>query len=201
MTEQKDWNKDQEFERSWWGNCANTFGEEVKQQVYAKKIGLIAGWDYGHFPVYDMKGLSVIDIGGGPVSMLLKCKNVDGWVVDPCNYPDWVVSRYEENGICFIREAAEDHVPESVFVPYDEAWCYNCLQHTQDPEKIIKNMRSYAKVVRIFEWIEEPVSIGHPHTLHEKDLNNCLGGFGKTEQLNESGCLGLRYSGIFKGDA
>lgn len=191
------WKQDQEFEKNWWSNCANTFGEEQKQQVYLRKMGLVSEWDYGHFPVYDMKGISVIDVGGGPVSPLLKCKNVEGVVVDPCDYPKWVNERYIASGIKFIQCPAEDFETNRV---YDEAWIMNCLQHTMDPEKIVKNMRSFSKVIRVFEWINEPISEGHPQLLTEEKLNNWFGGQGKVEQLNESGCHGTSWSGIFMGN-
>jgi len=191
------WKQDQKFEKDWWSNCANTFGEELKQTVYAKKMGLIPEWDYGHYPVYDMKGISVLDVGGGPVSMLLKCKNVKGVVVDPCDYPQWVLNRYTECGIAFVNKPAEEIETNNVF---DEVWCYNVLQHTMDPEKIVENMRLCSKVIRVFEWINEPVSEGHPQLLTEEKLNDWFGGQGKVEVLNESGCHGTAWSGIFAGN-
>ena len=191
------WKQDQKFEKDWWSNCANTFGEELKQTVYAKKMGLVAEWDYGHYPVYDMKGISVVDVGGGPVSMLLKCKNVKGVVVDPCDYPKWVNERYITSGIKFIQCPAEEFETNKI---YDEAWIMNCLQHTMDPEKIIKNMRSYSKVIRIFEWIDEPISEGHPQLLTEEKLNKWLCGQGKVEMLNESGCHGKAYYSVVPGN-
>ena len=72
--------------------------------------------------------------------------------------------------------------------------------HREDTKKIIDNALKCSKVIRIFEWVEEPISDGHIHTLHEKELNKWLGGYGKTERLNENGCVGLAYYGIFKGD-
>lgn len=190
------WKDDQKWESDWWGNCTNTYHEETKQLVYAKKIGLRARFDFGHYPVYSLKGISVLDIGGGPSSILLKCEDVLGSVVDPCDYPQWIRDRYKEAGIAYHKETGETYEPDSIF---DEVWIYNVLQHTIDPELIIKNALSCSKIVRIFEWIEEPKSIGHPHSLSEKKLNKWLGGVGKVEQLNESGCVGKAYYGIFKG--
>jgi hypothetical protein len=61
-------------------------------------------------------------------------------------------------------------------------------------------MRSYSKIIRIFEWIDEPISIGHPQLLTEEKLNKWLGGVGKVERLDESGCHGMAYYGVFLGD-
>lgn len=186
------------FEKNWWGTCANTYWEETKQRVYANRMGLIADMDEGKFPVYDLKGISVLDIGGGPVSLLLKTIN-RGFclVVDPCKYPKWVADRYRDSEIEYGQVKGEEINIKKVF---DEVWIYNVLQHTEDPELIIKNARKCSKLIRIFEWIDHGTSTGHPINLTEKDLNLWLGGTGKVELLNESGCHGKSYYGIFKGN-
>src|SRR4030042_2483273 len=118
------WQEATEWERNWWGNCANTLGEEMKQLLYAEKMGLKMFHD-GKSPFnIDMKGASVIDIGGGPCSLLLKCHNVRGTVVDPCNYPKWVYLRYDKARIQVVINKAEEYHGGAV----DEIWIYNCLQ-------------------------------------------------------------------------
>ena len=190
------WNQDQEWEKNWHNNCVNSYWEETKQQVYAKKMGLLAQSINGKFPVFNLKDISVADIGGGPYSLLLKCINVNGTVVDPCNYPKWTRDRYKEVKIKLIQQPAEERLDKK----FDEIWIYNCLQHTQNPEKIIKNSRQCSRLIRLFEWIDEPISIGHPQVLTEERLNSTLGGEGKVEELSESGCFGKAYYGIFRGD-
>lgn len=203
------WAQAQEWERDWHGNCANSFHEEQKQYVYAQRMGL------DEFKVIDPAGRiffdfgdkTVIDIGGGAYSLLLKSKAKYRTVVDPCKYPNWVKARYSELGISFINTPAEylndyyahDHTV-GLELPHDLALIYNCLQHTIDPHKIIQNARRYAREVRIFEWIETGTNIGHLHTLHEKELNEWLGGTGKVERINQDGCNGLCYYGIFNTD-
>ena len=55
------------FESEYWGDCCNTYDEDQKHYVYAKYMGLMAvGYSFS------MSGKSVVDIGGGPTSMLLK---------------------------------------------------------------------------------------------------------------------------------
>ena len=192
------WIDDQNFEKNWWGNCANTYSEETKQLTYANKMGLVAKWDYGHFPSYDLQNQSILDVGGGAVSILLKCKNYSrAVVVDPCPYPQWTKVRYAEIGIDFRNIPAEDMEFTEVF---DEVWCYNVLQHTQDPQLIVSKMLRFSKLIRMFEWVNEPVSIGHPHTLKEKELNEWLGGTGYVETLNQNHCVGDAYYGLFKGN-
>lgn len=191
------WKNDQEFERSWWGDCSNTFTEETKQLTYGYKMGLSCYANNGKWPCYDIEGKSVIDIGGGPVSLLLKCENRgDCAVVDPCSYPQWVSARYTEANILYSRSRGEDFNTGI----WSEVWIYNVLQHTEDPELIIQNARNLASVVRIFEWIDIPAHEGHPQELKEENLNKWLGGDGTTEWLSENGCYGRSYYGVFEGN-
>lgn len=190
------WDDHQDFEAGWWGNCVNTFGEETKQLTYAQRMGLVHVNQDGHWPVYDMQGKSVLDLGGGPASMLLKCVNLGrATVVDPCAYPEWIDQRYTVAGVEYQRGAAEDYILDEV---YDECWIYNVLQHVQDPQKIIANARNAGMVVRIFEWIDLPPHIGHPHELKADSLSEWLGGYGTVEQMNENGCVGRAFYGTFE---
>lgn len=190
------WEQSQEYERAWWGDCNNTFAEETKHLTYAYKMGMTCyPWE-GMWPVYNLEGKRILDIGGGPVSILLKCQNRGpSRVVDPCNYPAWVQSRYWNVGIEFIKGRGEDI--GSWDPRWDEAWIYNVLQHTEDPELIIINAKKLAPVVRIFEWVDIPPHQGHPQELKKDKLDKWLGGEGTTEWLNENGCNAHSYYGVF----
>lgn len=190
-----EWDEHQDFEAGWWGNCVNTYGEETKQLSYAHRMGLKQVNTDGHWPVYDMEGASVLDLGGGPASILLKATNLGrATVVDPCEYPDWIRQRYTVAGVDYERVPAEQWTSE---VTYDECWIYNVLQHVQDPERIIANARASAMIVRIFEWIDLPPHLGHPHELKAASLTSWLGGHGTVEQMNENGCVGRAFYGTF----
>lgn len=199
------WHDHQEWENAWWAGCFNTMAEESKQIVYAHHMGLMNEPRDGMWPVYDLRGSSVLDIGGGPTSLLLKCVNGGRrMVVDPCRYPAWVNVRYESAGIEYEQYPAEDidrFDPDNRLM-FDEAWIYNVLQHVQDPEKIIRNARTRARRVRIFEWIDLPPCPGHPQELKEAELNAWLDGRGlvvdfRAEPIN--GCNWIAYTGIFRG--
>lgn len=171
------WSQEQSFEANWWGDCCNTYGEETKQLAYAKVMGLYPGdWRGGdHWPVYDFAGIAVLDVGGGPSSMLLKAERFTfGVVVDPCPYPDWVTQRYAIHDIVHARELAEEYLPQFQDDGFDIALIYNVLQHTLNPEKIVREMSRVAKRVHLFEWVDTPPHPGHPHTLRADELESWL---------------------------
>lgn len=203
MTEK--WEQAQSWESDWWGNCGNTYGEEEKQWLYARKMLLGDRMWHNRKSPYNIKmdGKTVIDIGGGPASLLLKCTGlVRGVVIDPLKVPTWVEMRYEEAGLEYIQMPAEELFDQMIefHQPFDEAWIYNCLQHTQDPQKIIDNAFKVAKVVRIFEWLETRINEGHPHTFTKEMLDKMLGGEGKVSLLKgEAHCFGKAYHGLFVG--
>lgn len=181
-------------EAGWWGTCGSTFHEEQKQIVYAPRMGLLADWGGAHPPTFDLSGRSVIDIGGGPVSLLLKCVNRSRAVVaDPGVFPQWVLGRYEACGIEFWRTNGEDISGYT----FDEAWIYNTLQHVIDPEQVIRVARELASTVRLFEWIDLQPYDGHPHMLTKEALDGWLDTSGFTVHLNESGAVGHAYYGVF----
>jgi hypothetical protein len=177
---------DYTFESNYWGNCCNTFDEDQKHYVYARYMGLR---QVGHS--FDVEGKTIIDIGGGPTSMLLKTINLGaGLVVDPLHYPFWTYARYDAMGINYDIKRGEDIDRTG----YDECWIYNCLQHTDDPELIIQNALKSAKTLRIFEWIDVPPHDGHPIELTKKKLDAWIKHrAGYTIRLAESGCFGSAY--------
>lgn len=181
---------DYKFESEYWGDCCNTFDEDQKHYVYARYMGLMQnGYSF------DVNHARVIDIGGGPTSMLLKTINLGaGLVVDPLNYPEWVYQRYEEADIGVSVKRGED----INVCGFDEAWIYNCLQHTDDPEKIIGNALKSAKLLRIFEWVDIPAHEGHPIELSKDNLDKWIGKEGNVVTLAESGCYGKAYYNIYK---
>lgn len=196
-----EWQQSQLFEAEWWGGCFNTYGEETKQLVYADRMGLTPLQINGQGPYFDLKGKNVLDLGGGPVSLLLKTINGKNLtVVDPCRYPPWIDTRYQAANINYTVYGAENYITDEVF---DECWIYNVLQHVIDPESVIITAKKYSKLVRIFEWINVPAHDGHPHELFYTDLIRWLGGdpwLASVSDLNENGCVGRAFYGVFPTD-
>jgi hypothetical protein len=182
-------NNDYNFEKKYWGDCCNTFDEDQKHYVYANLMELTR-----HHYSFDVGNKTVLDIGSGPTSMLLKTVNLKaGKVVDPIEYPQWTRDRYAMKNITVQVDIGEN-VNES---GWDEVWIYNCLQHAEDPERIIANAKQAGRVLRFFEWIDIPAHDGHPWMLTEELLNQWIGAMGATCQLAESGCYGRAYYGVF----
>ena len=195
------WKIAQDWESNWHSNCINSFHEEEKQLVYAEKMGLIKTPTPKTPYNFDLEGKSVLDIGGGAYSLLLKGVNHDGSrVTDPLmgRFPSWVRARYKEAGISFSQFSGEDVVILNDL--FDEVWIYNVLEHTYDPKKIIENALELGKVVRIFEWLGDHRGIGHLQVLEAKKLDSWLGGTGKVENINKTGAVGTAYYGVFKGN-
>ena len=177
---EQEWAGHQHFEADWWGDCTNTYGEESKQIAYARVMDMDPGvWQGGdRWPRYKVRG-NVIDVGGGPSSMLLKTEGFAyGIVVDPCPYPAWTRERYAAHGVSVWQAPAEEALYTYSPYQFDEAWCYNVLQHTIDPEAIVRQMAQIARRVRIFEWIDTPPHPGHPHTLRSDEMRKWVGGKG-----------------------
>ena len=187
------WAEDQKWEAAYWGDCRNTLIEELKQLSYFKRLGLKeTGMSHWRF-TFDMEGKSVADVGGGPASFLLKCINVQGRVIDPLPYPEWVYKRYDAAGIRYLRLPAEEWQQPG----FDEVWMYNVLQHVDDPELVMQNARRNGKLLRFFDWLDTPPHEGHPNTLTKELLDGWLGASGTTEIIDENDARGFCYYGVF----
>lgn len=192
------WEEAQKWEAEWHDTCINSYNEETKQYIYTRFMGLDEykvnyygqiGWDFGE--------KSVLDVGCGPYSILMKSKGKVKHGIDPCDYPQWVYERYKCADVLLHKIPAEDFTSPSII--YDEALIYNCLQHVIDPKKIIDNVLACSKLVRIFEWVDNGISDGHLHDLHADELDEWLGGTGKSNYIEIGPCVGKAYWGVFKG--
>lgn len=202
------------FERDYWGDCTNTIVEENRQYVYARLMGLRR--EHWSFRVF---GASILDIGGGPVSMLLKCHDAGpSFVVDPLlddypehidmsydpAYPKWVTGRYHEKGITVVRSRGEDLTPD-IGEPdaFDECWIYNCLQHVDDPALVLKNALTVCRKLRIFEWVNQPISEGHPQALTCEKLDTWIDTVHTSDvvPLSYECCAGDAYVAVAMGRA
>ena len=176
------WSNAQDHEKDFWNDCTQTYVEETKQFFCATRMKL----PFMDYPLssIDFQGKSVIDVGSGPTSLLLKSHNFSkALAVDPLmdTFPSWVRDRYHSVGIETQSCGGEDI---DTTMRFDEALLYNVLQHTIDPELIAHKLKRIAKTVRVFEWIDIPSDDLHPHILTEENLNKWFGK-GMIEWVNE----------------
>lgn len=185
-------------ELAFWLSPGAELGEQLKQLTYAPLLGLNFEHDGNSPYVINKPQMSIIDIGGGPVSLLLKTEAATKTVIDPCNYPAWVRDRYKQNGVHWIKDVAETYQPELAETA-DEVWLYNVLQHTTDPQKIFENVLQYLKVggvFRFFDWVETGTNVAHPISLTADDISRSMVAAGftdvvvKTAELRENGAYG-----------
>lgn len=177
------WSVAQSHEAQFWNDCTKTFVEEQKQFFYATRMKL----HFNDYPLsnIDFHGKSVLDVGSGPTSLLLRSENYSkALAVDPLmdTFPSWVKDRYHSVGIETLASGGEDI---DTTMRFDEALLYNVLQHTIDPELIAHKLLRVAKTVRVFEWIDVASDDLHPHILTEEGLNKWFGTKGMVEKVHE----------------
>lgn len=190
-------------ELAFWNSPGAELGEQLKQLTYAKYLKLDFFHDGNSPYVIDKTGLNILDVGGGPVSLLLKTNANDKVVVDPCNYQDWVYDRYVAHGVMLYDYSGEKFLRKKFKDYFDEIWMYNVLQHTEDPERIFKNIHKALKkggCFRFLDWIDTPTNIAHPISLDYQGLSSALSVYDQPllkTNINENGAVGTIAYGVF----
>ena len=196
VTEQE-WKAAQVGEADYWGD-QYIGNENIKQELHFQKTyALYMGLGKVQFDNF-LEDKDIIDIGGGPVSMLLKRKkNSTGKsvVIDPLPLNLPTIERYLENKIFYWPAQAETVLPLLGNQAYDEAWIYNCLAHVVDPVKVLKEAKRICKRLRIFEVLHTGTDYMHPWTFTREFFDNILGEGGSTMILSEEG--GVRGEAFF----
>lgn len=152
------WLEANEGEKSHWNTVLNSKELTEREDGY-----------YRHAAVMFLQkdnptNISVIDIGGGPLSLTLHHDLGNCLVIDPILLTPPYMKNYTEHGISFIQSTAEDFLADYTDKVYDEVWMYNCLQHTIDPDFIMENLWRVGKVLRISEPTNTPINTLHPHS-------------------------------------
>jgi len=122
----------------------------------------------------DFVGKSIVEIGCGPLGATLLTENFSkATVVEPLLY-EWgqeYVECYDKKNIKIVTSTYEEYDVGEV----DETWFFNVLQHVIDPEAQLKKAINTSKVVRVFEPINYPEELAHPHVLTKELFTNILG--------------------------
>jgi ubiquinone/menaquinone biosynthesis C-methylase UbiE len=152
------------------------------QEQYMDAMGIHD--DYFHAPdnSLNMSGLNVLDVGGGPSSILLRTNKLrgnqhdgvnHGVVIDPLIITEHQKLRYDYYGIEFIQDQSENidqYYSERGY--FDECFIYNCLQHVVDPIEILDKVTSISKRIRIAEPLNIPTDSMHLHMFTKEYFDN-----------------------------
>lgn len=149
------------------------------QEIYMDAMGIRQDYFYGPDNSLNMSGLNVLDVGGGPASILLRTNNnlpnrphdglKHGVVIDPVIITEHQKMRYQFHDIQFIQDQAEnidEYFTEKGY--FDECIMYNCLQHVEDPIAILDKITYLSKRIRIAEPLNVPTDHMHLHMFNEK---------------------------------
>lgn len=167
----EEWASEQVWEKDWWQTTGipQLAEEIVKQDRMARILNI----------PHSLHNTSVIDIGCGPLSMLLRfpCVYSKSAALDPMDYTYINMEKqYSKLGIKRLIKKGEDLTPEDGF--WDISLMYNCLQHVQDPVKIIHNCLNVSDKLLIFEWTKTPKCPGHPHEISKELIEHAVGSKG-----------------------
>lgn len=181
------WEHTERLEIAWWGSCVNTYIEEMKQFQYADAMGLPRSAS-GSGVYIPMNNKTILDIGGGPCSLLLKCYRARGWVTDPFPVPHWVNQRYLAAGVVYTQVKAEEIDTHHTIggMRFDEVWIYNVLEHVDSPRQVVANAIRAGRIVRIMDRLETPIEGPHRHSLRKADLDDWFGREGATTVLQDA---------------
>ena len=155
-----DWEEAQEWEREWWMNKeeqTKRWEREIRKQdlYYIPKMLMPSVLDFGN--------AGILDIGCGPVSILIRSKFDHALALDPLDFND--AEAYAKLGINRVYAPAETF---ETSVSFNEVWLYNVLQHVQNVDAVITMMKNHCVpggMVRIFEWLNVGLCSGHIHNL------------------------------------
>jgi len=119
---------------------------------------------------------TVLDVASGPLSLLFDYPPRAGsTALDPLPFGGFEAA-YEAAKIERVRTTAEEYAPTQ---RWDEVWMYNCLQHVLRPDEVVARLTRWARSrIRIFEWIDQPLSEVHLHRIQPGDIAAVLWGYG-----------------------
>lgn len=157
-----EWDAAQQFEAGWWDQLT----EEARQEEMFKHA-VLCRHVLGISPA-SLHGRHVLDVACGPIGLLAAPHTAGRAVaVDPLRFSPELEEQYARHGVERVFSKGEELTFDNEF---NEVWCYNGLQHVQDPTAVLQNMmRALRKfgVLRLVEWRDVPPYEGHPHTITE----------------------------------
>lgn len=134
----------------------------------------------------DLNKKYVIEIGCADVPALMFCTNYNhSIIIEPM--PSSVLRELiDDLPICLYDKPVEDLILTGVSEGNraDELWLFNVLQHVIDIEAFVDKCKSWSKVIRFFEPVDQPISDCHPHAPTQADFKRWFGDSAKLYEGN-----------------
>jgi len=156
------WDRAQQAERGYWypadtgARSARRLEERERQTWYAGLLHIADEWN---------RPDSVIELGAGPAGLTtrdLARRGLRSVAVEPMELESVDREFYALADVDLVRARAEDYKGE----PAAEVWLVNVLQHVEEPAAVVAAAQRLAlRTVRVFEWVHEPTSVVHLHTI------------------------------------
>lgn len=156
------WASAQVAEREYWYASDARVHAERRAEERTRQV-----WYVGLLHILDEDGRpeSVIELGAGPAGLTTRHVAKDGVrtvAVEPMELDGWDREQYALADVELVRARAEEYGGD----PADEVWLVNVLQHVESvPAVLAASQRLALRTVRLFEWVHEPTSSVHLHTL------------------------------------
>jgi SAM-dependent methyltransferase len=198
MTTQSRWQRAQQYEQGFWEGVAQRAAEGSYDQIdfYAWRAGELLKKlaAVGATTLVEGRG-RVLELGSGPVGVVGFLPGIEKVAVDPLNGYYATNARLTElrkPDVQYI-EAPGERVPLEAG-RYDLVIMENCIDHTQDPDAVMREIRRVLKAdgllyltvngrSRFGYWIHRALAglsldPGHPHTFTVRRFQNMLRRFG-----------------------
>ncbi|HXE60752.1 MAG TPA: hypothetical protein VN607_08585, partial [Gemmatimonadaceae bacterium] len=180
------WQEAQAAERGYWypGGCSELAARRrIERETQ--------GWYAGLLRLADAQPTSILEIGAGPQGLLTRYgAGARKVAVEPLALTFADVDGYARAGATLCQMPIERWHALNRGEHFQEVWMTNVLQHVIHPGLVLWIAAAHAlERIRIFEWVDEPVSIVHLHSLRSAEIDEGLHPFRavhRTEGIDES---------------
>ena len=134
------------------------------------------GWYAGLLRLADAQPASVLEIGAGPQGLVTRYGGGARKVaVEPMPLAFADVDGYARAGATLCQMPIERWHALNEGEHFQEVWMTNVLQHVINPALVLWIATAHAlERIRIFEWVDEPISTVHLHSLRATEIDEGL---------------------------
>jgi len=134
------------------------------------------GWYAGLLRLPDAVSGSILEIGAGPQGLLTRYgAGTRKVAVEPLALTFADVDGYARAGATLCQMPIERWHTLNAAEHFQEVWMTNVLQHVIDPALVLWIATAHAlERIRIFEWVDEPISVVHLHSLRAAEIDEGL---------------------------